>query len=101
MAGASRGGADDGGGRCWAGVRGTGAPRARLGARFAPCATAAPGGRPLYSAQPAQPRRSLSSPANMQASWEMVRGKSSAGVSRSKACWVAMEMQSVKLMMIS
>jgi hypothetical protein len=66
----------------------------RLGARFAPCGAAAAGVRPPYSAQLAQPIRSLSKPANMHASCVICSGRSSEGVSMSNERTMAENMQS-------
>jgi hypothetical protein len=65
--GASRSNSGGGGGRWRAGGRGREPRGVRLGARFAPCGAAAARWRPPYSAQVAQPMRSLSKPANMHA----------------------------------
>jgi hypothetical protein len=65
-----------------------------LGARFAPCGAAAARWRPPYSAQVAQPMRSLSKPANMHAFCVICSGRSSAGVSMSNERTMAEEMQS-------
>ena len=77
MRGASRCGA---GGEVAAAGPGCGGrePRGvRLGARFAPYGAAAVRVRPPYSAQAAQPIRSLSKPANMHASCVIVSGSRS------------------------
>ena len=66
----------------------------RVGARFAPCRPAVPGVRSPYSAQLAQPMRSLSKPANMHASCVICSGRSSEGVSMSNERWMAEKMQS-------